>query len=221
MQRKSNASLQFIELSPARKTPLGGNVVTSLTANATTFPALPVTIAQLTAANTALANAIVTAASGDHVAKANLFNAEKAWDTAFRKTANYVSTVANGDEAIIAKGGFTPTKNETQPVQLPEVSKNVAAMPERGRGTISVGCDADINAKAYVYVAAPDGVTVTQDGNMLVIQTGDTKLYVEADTHRKIMMHNLGGGVPLNVSMMALNNAGCGPLSSAQTIIPQ
>jgi hypothetical protein len=77
MQRKSHASLDFIKLSPARKTPIGSSVVTSLTTNATTFPALPVAVTQLTAVNTGLANASAAAESGDHVAKANLINAEK------------------------------------------------------------------------------------------------------------------------------------------------
>ena len=221
MQRKSNASLDFIKLATAKKIPFGTNVVSSLTANAAAFPALPLTTTQLGAVNTALANAIAAAASGDNVAKHALITTEKNWDTAFRKTAGYVSMVADGNEETIAKGGFTPTKNETQPTQQPGVCKNVEAVAERGKGTVTVGCDADTSVKAYVYVAAPDGVTVTQDGNMLLLQVGETKIYVEADTHRKIMMHNLGTGVKLNVSMMAFNNAGSGPLSSAQTVIPQ
>jgi hypothetical protein len=221
MQRKTNASLDFIELSPARKIPIGTSIISSLTTNAALFPALPLTTTQLGTLTTAFANAIAAAESGDHVAKQALITAEKNWDAAFRKTAGYVSMVADGNEETIVKGGFTPTKNETQPTQLPGACKNVAAMAERGKGTLSVGCDADNSVKAYLYVACPDSVTVTQDGNMLVIQVGEAKLYVEADTHRKLMMHNLGSGVKLNVSMMPFNNAGCGPLSNAETVIPQ
>jgi hypothetical protein len=50
---------------------------------------------------------------------------------------------------------------------------------------------------------------------------GDVKVFVEADTHRKIMIQNLSANTEFNVSMPAFNNAGWGPLRNAQSLLTQ
>lgn len=53
------------------------------------------------------------------------------------------------------------------------------------------------------------------------LTVGDVKVFIEADTHRKIMMQNLSAKTEFNVSMLAFNSAGCGPLSNAQSLLTQ
>lgn len=221
MQRNVTASLDFINLSPERKAPVGTGMITGIFDNDKTFANPPVDEPTLTSLNTALAEGVARAQTGDKTAGAALVNIEKNWDAAFRSTAKYVGAIANGDEEIIRMGGCTPTKSETTPTQRPGDCKNVQVVAEHGHGTATISCDADTTAKAYLYIAATNGVTIKQDGDLIEITVGNEKIYVQADTHRKALLHNLESGVKLNVSMLALNNAGCGPLSNPQTIIPQ
>ncbi len=221
MQRNVTASLDFIRLSPERKVSVGAGIINGISANTETFPNLPVPPETLTTLNQSLGEGVVNARTGDRTAAAALLNIEKAWDGAFRSTAKYVGTVANGNEQIIRLAGCTPTKAETTPAQVPGACKNVEATVEHGHGTASIGCDADTAAKAYLYIAATSAVTLKQNDNVIVITAGNETIYVQADTHRKALLHNMESGVKLNLRMLALNSAGNGPLSSAETVIPQ
>lgn len=221
MQRIVSASLDFINLSADRKVPVGTAIINGISNNAEVFANPPVAAADLTTLNQSLSEAIVTARTGDKTAAAALLNIEKQWDVAFRSTAKYVGTVANGNEATIRLGGCTPTKAESNPSQIPGASKNVVVAAEYGHGTISIGCDADAAVKAYLYIAATSGASLQQNGNMIIINAGNETVYVQADTHRRVLLHNVESGVKLNASMLPLNNAGCGPLSNADSVIPQ
>src|SRR5881628_3512832 len=110
MLRKIAASLGFIRLNPSNKTTFGTAVINALTANAETFPNLPVLLAVLTSSNNALIAAINAASSGDHYAIANLKTILKEWNNNFRLTANYISNVADGNSATIRLASFIPTK---------------------------------------------------------------------------------------------------------------
>src|SRR5688572_2297099 len=116
---KKKASLAFIGDAPADKVTYGANAIAELTLNVALFPNLPVSLVNLTAAQSALAAAVPAAATGAYVAKAALVNAEKIWDDDFRQTANYVSAIANGDEEVIIKGGCVATKGESTPAVKP------------------------------------------------------------------------------------------------------
>lgn len=221
MQRAVTASLDFINFSPERKVPVGTTIINGVSANTETFPNPPVSTANLLDINQSLSTAIANARSGDKTASAALLNIEKTWDGAFRSTAKYVGTIANGNEEIIRLGGCTPTKAETNPAQVPNASNNVEVAAEHGRGTASISCDAVAGVKAYLYIAATGGATLEQNENTIVITAGNETIYIQADTHRKALLHNLESGIKLTVSMLPLNNAGCGPLSTAQVIIPQ
>ncbi len=184
MQRLSSASLEFINLSPECKTPVGTGMINCISADTKTFPNPPVDVTTLTDLNEGLTEAIPKAHTGDKTAAANLLNIEKQWDGAFRSTAKYIGIIANGNEAVIRQGGCTPTKGDTSPSQIPGDCKNVQVAAEHGHGTASVGCDADASVKAYLYIASTGGATIKQDGDTIVITVGSEIIYVQADTHR-------------------------------------
>src|SRR4051794_14547708 len=119
MQLKEKASLAFVTDSVSEKFTFGTSVTTALGNAAGNFPNLPIPLADLIGLNGDLNSAAVAARTGDHVAVANLTNIEKIWEDDFRKTAVYVTAVANGDAAVIRQAGFEPTKGETQPAQKP------------------------------------------------------------------------------------------------------
>ncbi len=221
MQRTSITLLDFIRLPVEKKPGFGNGVTSGLTTYADDFPDLPLKVSELEATNAALTSGITDAQTGNHVAKAGLITLEKAWDAAFRTTGKYVGGLANGDIVLIEKGGFEPTKTETTTPQVPGAVKNFNAEPEKASGTVTVGCDAADGVKGYLFIAAQNGANITQSGNTIVITVGEIKVFVEVDTHRKIMMHNLTAKTEFNVSMAAFNSAGCGPLSNAQNLLTQ
>lgn len=222
MKLTVRASLTFKRSKTSEKPVFGANVITSLTAAATTFPSLPVPIAQLTTINTQLAQAIASALSGNHSAVADVKVKAAAWDVAFTKTAVYVTSVANGSDVIVRSAGFVPTKSETSPVQKPTAVANFKATINGSKGAIIAGSkNAVPEAKAYVYTAAPEGVNVSFNDNTMIITVGDKTVYVIADTQKQTEFFNLPSGTPFNVNMYALNSAGSGPASAAQQVVTQ
>ena len=222
MQLQSNASLAFINLSADRKPPIGTDMANGITSHRDTFLNPPVAGADLTTINGELTEGAARARTGDKTAIAALLNIEKRWDDAFRDTAKYVSRIANGNEEIIRMGGCTPTKNESTPSHEPAASENVEVEALKGHGTVQVSSDADAAVKAYLYVARAKNVLVRQDGNSLVFEmNGEIIAVVQADTHRKMIFHNLPSDVRVWVSQLPLNNSGSGPLSPEQDVTPQ
>ena len=56
---------------------------------------------------------------------------------------------------------------------------------------------------------------------MIIVESGDERAYFLVDTHRKVTFHNLPSDVRVWASVMAVNNAGCGLLSSEIGVTPQ
>src|SRR4051794_17560947 len=110
MQLKEKASLTFVNDSVSEKYTFGSGVTTALGNAIGNFPNLPIPLADLIQVNSDLNSAAVAARTRDHVAVANLTNIEKIWEDDFRKTAVYVTAVANGDAAVIREAGYEPTK---------------------------------------------------------------------------------------------------------------
>jgi len=221
MQLKEKASLAFISESVSEKITFGQAVITALGNAAADFPNLPVPLLDLSAINADLASAAVAARTGDHVAVANLTNIEKNWEDDFRKTAIYVTAVANGDAATIRKAGLEPTKGESQPTQKPGIISKFAVQVDPGKGCFSAGCEPAEGANAYVYAAATNDVQITYSGDTMIITAGTNTIYIRVDTHRKTHFTNMPANVPLNVSMYAVNRAGSGPATESNSVIPQ
>lgn len=65
-------------------------------------------------------------------------------------------------------------------------------------------------------------MVAVQDGDTLVFKTpGGDIIYIQGDTHRKAILHNLTAGQKLHIRMLPFNSAGSGPLSDGQSVIPQ
>ena len=220
MKIQSKASLEFTNLNVELKPNFGTGVTTNLETYADEFKALPIAVTDLQDLNAVLTKGVTDAQTGNHIAKSELITTEKNWNAAFKTTANYVTSVAQGDEVIIQKSGFKPTKSESAPPVAPGALENFHAVAENAPGTVTVSSKA-ADAKGYLFIAAQNGATVTQDGNMIVITVGDIKVFVEADTNHKLMMHNLTPKTDFNISMLAFNSAGAGPLSASQNLMTQ
>ena len=226
------ASLAFKKSRPAEKVGFGENVIHSITPVPPTdtkkktklddienFPYSP---AQLQEINDQLSAAYTDSLTGNHTAKASLQNAIVAWDYASGVTANYVSTLAEGDATIIRMAGFVPTKSESTPAPRPGAPLNFNATVNGTKGAIVAGSQWAVpGAKVYLYIALPDGMSISYVENTIVVTVGDKTAYMVVDTTRQTEMYNLPSGVPVNVSMIAVNAAGNGPASPSVKVIPQ
>ena len=228
MQLKPKASLAFKKTKPSAKPSFGTNVINSLDTIVTAANArfavadLPVPVATLLTINNDLAAAISDALTGNHTAVASVKDAVTAWNEAFTLTANFISTNADGSIPAIREAGFVPTKSETTPAQKPGAAANFKATINGSKGAIMAGSKTAVaGATAYLYTAAPDGVAISYNGNTVVITVGEKSVYIVADTKKQIEICNLPNGLPLNVSMVAVNAAGTGPATAPQQVITQ
>ncbi len=221
MQRASNASMAFIKETPAQKASFGQNVVNGLAANPETFNTLPIALTELTANNTALSAAVLAAKAGDHVAVANLKAVLKVWNTSFRVMARYVSFIANGNEGTVRLAGFTPTKSETTPSQKPGATSRLGLSVNGSKGNFTAVCPSVKGATSYVFAAAPEGGSVTYNGETMQLTLGDKTFYVLVSTRGRADFTNVPSGLELSVSVYAVNSAGSGPAANGQHVIPQ
>lgn len=222
MKLTSRASLAFKRERPAAKTAFGSNVITALQNASAQFPNLPVSITALQTLNSNLSAAIAAALTGNHIAVAALKIAITDWNNGFTLTANYVTSVAQGDEALIRSAGFVPTKSETQPSQKPGHANGFNATINGSKGAIIAGCkNAVPQAVSYLFSAVPDDVTVNYNGNTMIIAVGEKTIYINAEIHKQTEFFHLPSGVSYSVSMFAVNRAGCGPAANSQKVIPQ
>jgi hypothetical protein len=222
MKLLSRASLAFKREKPASKTAFATNVINCLQAVAAQFPNLPIATTELQTINYALATAIAAALTGNHTAVAALKVAIANWDNAFTLIANYVTSVAQGDETLIRSAGFVPTKSETQPTQKPGPAIDFYATINGSKGAIFAGCKTAVpDTASYLYSAIPDDVTVNYNGNVMIITVGDKNIYISADTHKQTEFNHLPSGIAYNVSVFAINRAGSGPAATSQKVIPQ
>lgn len=229
MRLISHASLSFKLQKQSEKPGFGASVINALSALVpatqnmpSIFPNLPVSINNLQTINDALSNALSVALTGNHAAVAIAKNALIAWNKAFILTANYVSSVAAGNETVIRSAGFVPTKSEKQPPQKPAAAIGFKVTINDNKGVVTAGIKKPLpGTKAYIYSAAPAGVTVAYNGNAMIISFEGKSVYIIGDTHKRTQFYNLPSGIPFNISMFGINSAGSGPAATSQKIIPQ
>ena len=146
MKLTAKASLAFKSEKRTTKPSFGANVIAALGASIL-FPDLPVTIAELTTVNNALSAALTAALTGNHTAVATVKTAVINWDNAFTLTANYVTSIAQGDETVIRDAGFIPTKSESQPTPKPAASAGFTATINGSKGAIIAALKCNIRSK--------------------------------------------------------------------------
>ncbi len=121
MQKIVHASLSFKLQKTAKKPIFGAHVINALSIlvakdkeEQLNYLNLPVPVKELRIINDDLSTALKAALTGNNnVVK----NAVIQWDAAFTLTANYISSLANGDENFIRNTGFVPAKNDINSAQ--------------------------------------------------------------------------------------------------------
>jgi hypothetical protein len=229
MKLTARASLGFKRQKPSSKPSFGDSVINALAPPVTSkkkeallWEDLPVPVPDLVILNNNLNAAVSDALTGNHTATASVKNAVKEWNAAFTLTANYITTLAAGDEEIIRQAGFVPTKTESQPRVKPGAATGFKATVNGSKGAIKAGTKKPVkNTKAYVFTALPEDATVVYNGNSMEITLDGKTIYITVDTHKEVEIYNLPSKTPYNISMYAVNSAGSGPATASQEVTPQ
>jgi hypothetical protein len=105
MKVNYRVSLEFVSYSDSELAQFAGNVVTSLTKNAS-FPNPPVPVADLGTLAGAFHSAVQAAMLGGIQLTAAKNTAREALLDALRKTASYVQSIANQDQQMLLSSGY-------------------------------------------------------------------------------------------------------------------
>jgi hypothetical protein len=203
----------------------GTLVIGMLTTNAAQFPALPLSVAQLTTINNQYLTLINAADGGDHAAiVARDTYRDSTWIPAFDETADYVDEVADGSENVILASGFKATKGTKESSTLPkqmhlDLKSTVAGQVVYKSDTEDVGKDA-----TYLLVGKTRNMaTITQDadGKILIETTGACNIVIAPVRNKKGSLSGCPSEEKMDFVITATNAAGTGPISAEAKIIIQ
>lgn len=156
--RKLKLVLDFIKFSILEKISFFRGVVASMTNNPT-YPNPDVPLATATALVDQLEKDYIAAQDGGKTATATMHESEEKAVVAFRKLADYVDRVADGDEALILSSGFHLSK-EPSPAKRVELSATQDDLP----GVVFLKRQAVQDARAYVWQYCTGDAPAAENG---------------------------------------------------------
>ncbi len=221
---RQNADKYFLKGSPANKTMFGGHVIECITANSAQFPNLPYALPAMKLANNLLMTTAADAKSGDRTRIAARNSAEKAWNTIWRKTADYVSFLAAGNAIIIANAGFTPTSGQSTRKGKPDDAVlDTMTQQEGGMAKVTVKHPGAGRVAAYLYLALPDDMqtAMAADGTITITTAHGEELLLKCATHTTTTIGGLKGSKRMKMLVQPVNNKGAGGTSSPKGFTPQ
>ncbi len=145
---RPNIKLSLYKLAVLKLLALLNNVIDKLTANATLFPAPPVTVAAMQTLSDKLTNAIAAATGGgvsDRKVRNNLAVEVR---NALRLVADYVRIVANGDAAILSLSGFELSKMP-EPINEVGIPSKVRAEATDEEGNLMLRWGRTVGARMF------------------------------------------------------------------------
>jgi hypothetical protein len=198
-----------------------GAVVAGLTAHAVEFPAPPITVVALQALLTTYGTTLIAYKRGGLDQKAPFLNAKAALLDALDDLANYVDTVADGNEELITDAGFVPSKTTPTPLPPPDQPNQVLVTRGQNRGVVTVECPVIAGAEYYGMVYT-EGVPLTwvnfSQGHFEVGST-NAPFVIDVTKARKKTVKEMKVGVLYYFYMYASNATGVSTLSDGVSII--
>jgi len=186
--------INYTGLTAVHLNELCAQVVLSLTGNAN-FTALPITLADITLANTALDTAIINSVTKDRVKLSIVRDKKAIVAQMLQDTAQYVNSVCLGNETMLLTSGLLLNKVPAQR-GVPETVTNVKAVFTNTIGSIRVKWNYAKFAKSYnVFMSADDGQTWSM---------------LKSTFTRNLLCQSLQSGKRYQFKVVALNNAGTG-----------
>lgn len=229
---KAQVKLHFIELGIPAKIQYARDRVKDMDGNPY-FPEPDIELKKITEATDDLEKKYLAAQGGVPAQTALQNEAEALWDDLLRKTAGYVSRIADGNVVVITSAGFTPTDIEPSPAAVPSKPQNLVLTHGQQSGTIFSECEKVPEAEHYVTLITDSAEpSLTVRGNDVIIQTDGgatpapgepaqrkTFFLVNSSTSRKTLHGGLVSGTRYYVWKFAVNAAGKGPDSDRISIV--
>lgn len=221
MEKIAKVSYDFIDYNPNDKGLFGDHVIAEMTEHASVFDDPDVPIADLTTVNTALKGKTQEAMSGDKVKIQERDEAEKAWDTKFRKEAEYVQRIASGNKLVIAQSGYHATKTEIHPLAKP-ATPILQAWGNKGKGSIHAEILPLADTRGIVFLAAGKGAlaNMSVDGQIVKVKgQGVDEINALFGTKRKVDFVNLTSGQEYEITAFAFNATGVSDMAAPVSVI--
>ena len=159
--------------------------------------------------------------SGDKVKIQEREEAEKVWDAKFRKEAEYVQRIANGNKLIIAQSGYHSTETEIHPLQKP-ATPILQAWGNKGKGSIHAEILPVADTRGIVFLAAGKGAlaNMSVDGQIVKVKgQGVDEINALFGTKRKVDFVNLTSGQEYEITAFAFNATGVSDMAAPISVI--
>ncbi len=220
-ERPAKVSFGFIDFNPTQKGLFGDNVFAEMTDHPLVFVTPDVPLATLETVNNALKLKTQQALSGDKEKIQERDEAEKLWDTTFRKEGEYVQRIASGNKLIIVQSGYHSTDTESHPVAVPAQAQ-LEAWGNKGRGS---GIHAEIkplaNCRGFVFMISSQPPTgfASIKGDVLKLNDLSPMMSITLTTKRKVDFDELDSGKSYYVTAFGFNATGVGEMANAIEVI--
>lgn len=192
-------------------------VKNGLTDHAADFPAPPVTPVQLGDKITVYQNTRSAYKRGGLDQKAAFINAKEDLLEALDENADYVDDIADGEEELITKAGYVPTKAESTPKPVPNRPTGVTAKNANHPGEMIVECPA-VDGASYYGLIVTENMPLQNysfiDG-LLGFDNTNSRLGIDVNKGRKKLLQGLQPGTIYFFYMYAGNATGVSGLSDA------
>ena len=190
--------------------------VTAMAGNAK-FSSPKVTLVTITNAATRVENAWANRKNGA-TAKDELSSSCNDLDVLLHTQADYVSDIANSDEAVIHSAGFEATGTATNASKI--VAPTAVAAPvltSKNGGVIKVKATAVANATNYCFVLAVDtGINATTSNGQMNFE-GATKLFIINSSKSSAVFTGLPPLKAITVAVVVSNSHGDSGFSAMAT----
>lgn len=221
MEIKVKVSLSFIGYLISKKVMLGQKICKCLETETKPFSNLPIPLETLLQTTNNLGEAEKEAMSGDSVAIEKRNELNDLWNAQFRRTADYVSFIADGNATLIKSTGFACTKDTRHRKGKIEIIDNFLADVKMAKGTAGVSCKSIKGANGYITIAADEKAVVSLSGDDIVIEMNGARVHIKVCTQSASTLTDLPSRTAVSISMAAFNSAGLSPLTDVQIITPQ
>lgn len=190
---------------------LAANIVKEMTANVSIFANPTVPLADFSAAVARLQNGYNTRKNGPE-GKAEYDEAYAALSELMRDQADYVDSVAKGNNKTIVMSGFEATKTDRTSATVPDQPNAVKIKTEAG-GTIFLSVDRVDGAASYLYIVYSGEAKAIEVTDTHVVLPAGPEYTIIPDGATREEVSGLTPGSKVNVQALAQNAAGKSSLS--------
>jgi len=219
--KKAKVLVTFLKENTLKKTEIGDEVISGISAHPLVFASPAPPLAELSAINNNLRTKTVAALNGDKIALEERNASEKEWDKKFSKAARYVDDLADGDTLIIEQSGFKSTKTETYKKAKPgQALIKVVKGDYTTRGKIDIKVEKLSGADSFFAIATQQPLAMKINKGQIIFSP-QAELALSISTTRKISIEDLQSKQEYEVIVFGCNTAGIGsPSQVARVVVP-